>query len=53
MEADVASYALNYVEDAACEAVKAAYHIPVCKVIKFFSSLTAAFWDVLQNTPSS
>lgn len=51
--ADVASYALSGIVSDACEAVKAEYHIPVCKIVKFFSQITDGFWDLGQNTPSS
>jgi hypothetical protein len=44
---------LSGIVDTACAAVKAEYHVPVCKIVKFFSQITSGFWDVTQDTPSS
>ena len=49
----VASYAIKGIVESACEAVKEYVHVPVCKVVKFFSEITSFFWDEFQNTPSS
>jgi hypothetical protein len=46
-EEKVASYAINYAENIFCAAVRtAADDVPVCGIVKFFSSLTSDFWDV-------
>lgn len=50
----VASYAMNEVEQDACEALTdAADGIPVCRIVKFIASVTGDFFDLFQNTPSS
>ena len=48
-----ASYAIEGIVDSACEAIKEAYQIPVCHIVKFFSKMTSFFWDEFQNTPST
>jgi hypothetical protein len=40
-----ASYAIEGIVDSACEAIKEAYQIPVCHIVKFFSKMTSFFWD--------
>jgi hypothetical protein len=50
----VASFAINQVEAAACAALKTATDgIPVCKITDFIASVSGDFWDLMQNTPSS
>ena len=52
---DIASYAVTYIEGAACDAVRAAADgIPVCKITKFVADLFSDFFDDLgNNAPSS
>ena len=50
----VASYAVKYLENDACEALTAAADgIPVCKIVNFVAEISGDFWDLGQNTPSS
>ncbi len=54
LEQMAATYALNYAEDAICDAVEAAADgIPVCGIVEFFAVITGGFWDIGQNTPTS